>query len=55
MPRPRKSPKMVEKGFPFGKLSNLVLSIYSTLSGLAVIVLPSTCMCIVFVGEFFRR
>ncbi|KAJ6851764.1 uncharacterized protein M6B38_260360 [Iris pallida] len=55
IPSPRRSPRMEEKAFPLGKLLKLVLSMYSTLSGLAVTMLLRTWMWMVCVGEWRRR
>jgi hypothetical protein len=55
MPPPRRSPRMVAKGLPLGKLSKLVLRMYSTLSGLAVTTQPSTWTWTVSVGDARRR
>ncbi|XXG50233.1 hypothetical protein AAC387_Pa02g4282 [Persea americana] len=52
MPRPRRSPRISVKGFPLGKLSNLVFRMYSTLSGFAVMMVrlaPNRCTAIVWV------
>jgi hypothetical protein len=55
MPRPRRSPRSAAKVLPLGKLSKLVLSMYSTLAGLAVTVQPSTWTWTVPVGDSRRR